>query len=451
MEQRDDSYSCTKTGTSLGALTTDETGSLLEEILIQRRLELWGEDGRIYTIRRLRQGFERTADNGWSSGLQLNDHAIADPECYAWVLTIPATEFDVNPNMTMLNDQNPMGDYYEEISAEQNITFTQAVYNADVEANTSYTCQVKLNRTGTGFYQTSLTISDANADVSITTDVVFLSGQSSITVNVLFDNIVPDNNYSCKLTLPASDCASDGISSANVNIVNHGTFVTFMDSEINETANDASHVVTVYLRQYGEMESNNFDVIMTDADEEVSLESTQVIYTNSRLVALKVNFNNLVQGQTYRCTLSLPSSLYKDLNIDEQIRSVNITVTAANWESAGTCEFTDGIFDATSATVQVQHKVSTNTYRLVDPFYTLYGSSIATQGNIVFDLNDDGSITVPEGEPGITVQGYSLYYTSQYPTYCYTTNEGNQYSIYYLLSSPDGLYVGGPVSFTWNR
>lgn len=45
-----------KTGTALGKLTSDETGSLLEEIIIQRRIELWGEFGRIYDIRRLNKG-----------------------------------------------------------------------------------------------------------------------------------------------------------------------------------------------------------------------------------------------------------------------------------------------------------------------------------------------------------------------------------------------------------
>lgn len=47
---------------SMGKLTSDYTGSLLEEIIIQRRIELWGEFGRIYDIRRLKQGFKRTAE-----------------------------------------------------------------------------------------------------------------------------------------------------------------------------------------------------------------------------------------------------------------------------------------------------------------------------------------------------------------------------------------------------
>jgi len=111
MKNRDASYSCDKfTGTSLGTLTTDMTGSLLEEILLQRRIELWGEDGRVYTIRRLHQGFERPGDYGWPSALQLSYRALKNPENYMWVLTIPQAEFDGNPNMDVTKDQNPTSD-----------------------------------------------------------------------------------------------------------------------------------------------------------------------------------------------------------------------------------------------------------------------------------------------------------------------------------------------------
>ena len=113
MSVRDANYSTSKTGNALATITTDETGSLLEEILIQRRLELWGEDGRIYTIRRLHQGFERKSAYGWPDGLLIPTHAAAakDPESYLWVLTIPQAEFDGNTNMDASKDQNPMGDY----------------------------------------------------------------------------------------------------------------------------------------------------------------------------------------------------------------------------------------------------------------------------------------------------------------------------------------------------
>lgn len=111
MKQRDSDYSCNKTGTALGALTTDETGSLLEEIIIQRRIELWGEFGRIYDIRRLKQGFTRTTEMGWPTSALIQGRDTQDPESYAWVLTIPQTEFDGNPSLDQSKDQNPIGDH----------------------------------------------------------------------------------------------------------------------------------------------------------------------------------------------------------------------------------------------------------------------------------------------------------------------------------------------------
>ena len=110
MSKRDPNYTCNKTGTALGALTTDETGSLLEEIILQRRIELWGEAGRVWDIRRLKQGFRRTTDMGWPQSALLSNRPTTNPENYMWVLTIPQAEFDGNENMNADTDQNPAGD-----------------------------------------------------------------------------------------------------------------------------------------------------------------------------------------------------------------------------------------------------------------------------------------------------------------------------------------------------
>jgi hypothetical protein len=110
MKTRDPDYKTTKTGNSLGALTTDETGSLLEEILIQRRIELWGEYGRIYDIKRLKQGFTRTTAMGWPASALIEGRDTQNPETYAWVLTIPQAEFDGNSSLDPDKDQNPVGD-----------------------------------------------------------------------------------------------------------------------------------------------------------------------------------------------------------------------------------------------------------------------------------------------------------------------------------------------------
>jgi len=115
VKTRDASYNCTKTGTAMGKLTSDRTGSLREAIVDQRRIELWGEYGRIYDIRRLKQGFKRTVEQGWPNdpSILLNTVHTEDPESYAWVLTIPQAEFDGNENMDAKKDQNPTGDYPE--------------------------------------------------------------------------------------------------------------------------------------------------------------------------------------------------------------------------------------------------------------------------------------------------------------------------------------------------
>ncbi len=110
VQTRDEDYNCTKTGTTLGALTTDRTGSLREAIIDQRRIELWGEAGRIYDIRRLKQGFVRTSAQGWPSSAQLKNRPSDDPESYMWVITIPQAEFDGNKNLDATTDQNPVGD-----------------------------------------------------------------------------------------------------------------------------------------------------------------------------------------------------------------------------------------------------------------------------------------------------------------------------------------------------
>lgn len=111
MSKRDPSYTCEHlTGTAMGKLTNEWTGSLLEEITIQRRIELWGEAGRIYDIRRYKQGFRRTEAQGWPAAALLAGRPTENPENWMWVLTIPQAEFDGNVNMDGAKDQNPTAD-----------------------------------------------------------------------------------------------------------------------------------------------------------------------------------------------------------------------------------------------------------------------------------------------------------------------------------------------------
>ncbi|MBP5388067.1 MAG: RagB/SusD family nutrient uptake outer membrane protein [Prevotella sp.] len=112
VKTRDANYNCTATGTAMGKLTSDRTGSLREAIIDQRRIELWGEFGRLYDIKRLKQGFLRTVAQGWPNdpNILLTNRPSDDPENYMWVLTIPQAEFDGNASLDPTKDQNPTGD-----------------------------------------------------------------------------------------------------------------------------------------------------------------------------------------------------------------------------------------------------------------------------------------------------------------------------------------------------
>lgn len=111
MKERDEDYDASLySGTLLGPTTNSWTGSLLESILINKRIELWGEFGRLIDVRRLGQGIDRRATDGFAeeclSTMSGNGVNLSDPDTYDWVMTIPQDEINNNPNINE-EDQNP--------------------------------------------------------------------------------------------------------------------------------------------------------------------------------------------------------------------------------------------------------------------------------------------------------------------------------------------------------
>lgn len=111
MAPRDPQYNAEyRSGTNLGATTNTWTGSLLEDILIQRRVELWGELGRLFDVRRLGQGIQRNTEDGFAddciSTMENRGIDLSSPDTWDWVMTIPLDEINANPNMDE-SDQNP--------------------------------------------------------------------------------------------------------------------------------------------------------------------------------------------------------------------------------------------------------------------------------------------------------------------------------------------------------
>lgn len=77
--------------------------TLMDEILLQRRIELWGEGFRIFDIMRLKSGFSRKYTNS-NHSIKLE---VTDPESWEWIMMLPIKEFDGNVNMDPVKDQNP--------------------------------------------------------------------------------------------------------------------------------------------------------------------------------------------------------------------------------------------------------------------------------------------------------------------------------------------------------
>ncbi len=79
---------------------------LLDEIYLQRRLELAFEGDRLFVLKRLKLDIERTADGHLADGTGIGaDNLILEASSYKMQLPIPQSEMDVNPNIR--DQQNP--------------------------------------------------------------------------------------------------------------------------------------------------------------------------------------------------------------------------------------------------------------------------------------------------------------------------------------------------------
>ena len=96
VQQRDPTYTTALTGTAL-----------VDEVLLQRRIELWGEGFSLFDLKRLKTGLNRPQGTGNHGSPNF------DPKIYTFsdgdprlCLLIPQKEFDTNPKFTVA-DQNP--------------------------------------------------------------------------------------------------------------------------------------------------------------------------------------------------------------------------------------------------------------------------------------------------------------------------------------------------------
>ncbi len=459
MAKRDPNYSCTKTGTDLGALTTEETGSLLEEILIQRRLELWGEDGRIMTIRRLRQGFERTEENGWNVELT-GGHTWGDPECYSWVLTIPQSEFVGNPNLDPVMDQNPLGDYSTE---GMHISLSEREYTLTT-AREYVTIPVEVTRAITkGAYDARLSVTPQDG-VSVSMGAAsFTDGAATATARLSLQGLQLGRDYTFTVSLSAIDQASydpsQGEQITSMTITVHcvngnpsAQHVSFQSGALSYESMSSAMGISVTLTRATTEGEYRTTVALTDATAGVSLNSQTVVFPDgSNTASVDMWFASMEQGKTYSGVLSITDAQGA---AGGQYPTLTITVSRPAVESAGTATLTDYTFSSDGGfycTVPVYNIKGTNEYYLDSPFYELYASYGCADGNWHFTLNSDGSIVPVDGYWGVEFQGYSYLYDSvNYGNACYVEHEGDTHTVHFMVES-SGEFYRGDLTIVWNR
>ncbi|WP_343695524.1 RagB/SusD family nutrient uptake outer membrane protein [Flavobacterium sp.] len=91
-----------KTRNPYYTLSTNSGQALVDEILLQRRIELWGEGFRFYDLKRTGSALDRTGANH-DSGI-VNGVMVVDPSDKRWQWLIPRAEINANPLIV----QNPL-------------------------------------------------------------------------------------------------------------------------------------------------------------------------------------------------------------------------------------------------------------------------------------------------------------------------------------------------------
>ena len=85
--------------------TNAPLATLMDEILFQRRVELWGEVGRIFDMQRLGLGYKRNYEgSNHTEKVTTKNTNAASP---LFILPLPQSEIDGNENITSA-DQNPI-------------------------------------------------------------------------------------------------------------------------------------------------------------------------------------------------------------------------------------------------------------------------------------------------------------------------------------------------------
>ncbi len=237
--------------------------------------------------------------------------------------------------------------------------------------------------------------------------------------------------------------------------------VSFLSTQQSTLTDQTSIEVPVALGRADTKGEYTTTVTLTDESEGVTLKSNQVTFANGEGMAYAtIVITGMEQGFTYSGTLNLSEDVKTDAITDsihdfaKQITSTKVSVMCDyNWIPAGTCTFVDYIFGDGVACedVQIINGEGSNVYRIVAPYHYTYPEDDAPMDNITFYLNNDGSISMEEGD-WFTLWDYGFYYDSaNYGNYCFVQNQGNIYDVHFLLKEDGVVSYTAQFMFQWNR
>jgi hypothetical protein len=349
------------------------------------------------------------------------------------------------------------------------VSFSQAEYHITTAAS-SFQYELTLVRSTTiGRYVVPIKLVNSNG-LTASALATFYNGENTATVTITGNSFELGKTYSCTLSLSPYDINNGSMSgriiSTNVEVKCEngnpvGQHISFEAASYEGQSNGYDCSVWVTLTRRVSQGEYRAVISMEDVSGNINLVGKDVVFKDGELKAqVEVYCYGMSSVGTYSCVLKLSDAdIATAIPGQPQITSTAITFNGAlagEWEDAGTCTFTDYWEEEgySADNIPVKKLKGTNTYCIVSPLAYVYPPTYADgQGdtaNWIFYLNDDGSISVPEGN-SIYYWGYYACWKSNYPDYCYVTQDGNTYDVHFLFQNDNGLYQGGHFMFTWYR
>ncbi|WP_018669564.1 hypothetical protein [Bacteroides gallinarum] len=197
----------------------------------------------------------------------------------------------------------------------------------------------------------------------------------------------------------------------------------------------------------------NYDITLSDNTVLSDENNGKVTFKQGEAVAyIPIKAQNLVIGTSYTATINIAT------DDEENPLSTQVSIMRDyNWVEVGSVIYTEADFALGEVEVPIEQAEGENIYRLPDLYYNLTNGEDETvpKGcHLQFILDENyNAINLTPSQTFVDMgTGYFMYYDPEnYAAYCSFTNNGNEYTLKYLITDDkSSLYMGGS-SFVWEN